>query len=316
MRTIALLALLILGPSQLVFADMIVDFGGQYVTPPSQPMRGNSPLGIANGIDLEGDSAFNDAIGGAVFTTATPLSPTSNYSGKSSTFYGGAILGQINTVGPVSFDEFDIKNQGPHDSPHLHGQGNGDIHDLHAVFLWKQEDFLNGGNPLVFDGNSFVRLKIGSTNTEDMSTAQFRVIVRDDLNKYWLSQAFFTNMGANSVLQWDNSNQGFSASSDGNWASFDPDSIFPGLGPTFTGTDLRFTQVGASYSPKKFSSVTAVGFYLDQDQFHNNLDFHFETFQVNANSVPEPATLVHLSLLGIAVASRFRRKNKSKTNEQ
>jgi hypothetical protein len=306
MRTTALFAILLLSQSHFLMADMIVNFGGEYVSS-DQPLRGN--IGLGTGVDLDGDGA-DDSIGGSVFTTALPFSPSSGYSGVSSTFYGGVILGQQNFNGTVTFNDADVKNQGLQDSPHLHAPGGGHFHDLHAVFLWKQEDFLNGGVPFVFDSNSFVRAHFSSTNSEDIRTAQFRVIVRDDLNNYWLSQTAFTDIKSNTTLLWNNTNQGFSSSSDGNWASFNPDAVFPGL--STAGTDLRFNQNTASFTAKKFSALTAVGFYLDQDTFHNNVDFHFEEFQVNAASVPEPASLVHLSLVALIAASRFRRKAKVK----
>lgn len=306
MRTTALFAFLLLTQSRFLMADMIVNFGGEYVSS-DQPLRGN--IGLGTGVDLDGDGA-DDSIGGSVFTTALPFSPSSGYSGVSSTFYGGAILGHQNVFDASTFKDADIKNQGSNDSPHLHAQGGAHDHDLHAVFLWKQEDFLNGGLPFAFDSNSFVKVDFGSTNTEDIRTAEFRVVLRDDANNYWLSQTAFTDIKSNSTLIWNSTNQGFSSSTDGNWASFNPDSVFPGL--STAGTDLRFNQGTASFTAKKFSSLTAVGFYLDQDVFHNNVDFHFEAFQVNANSVPEPASLVHLSLVALLAASRFRRKAKVK----
>jgi|LakMenE01Jun11ns_1017448.scaffolds.fasta_scaffold9943628_3 hypothetical protein len=310
MRTTFLFALLLLNQSHVLMADMIVDFGGEYVLS-DQPLRGN--VGLGTGVDLDGDGA-DDSIGGSVFTTALPFSPSSGYSGISSTFYGGAILGQQDFTGTVTFGDADVKNQGPNDSPHFHAQGGGHLHDLHAVFLWQQEDFLNGGLPFVFDSNSFVKVNFSSTNSEDIKTAQFRVIVRDDLNNYWLSQTAFTDIKTNTTLLWNSTNQGFSSSTDGHWASYNPDAVLSGS--STAGTDLRFNQSSASFSEKKFSALTAVGFYLDQDTFHNNVDFHFEQFQVNAASVPEPASLVHLSLVAILAASRFRRKSKLKTVKQ
>lgn len=131
------------------------------------------------------------------------------------------------------------------------------------------------------------------------------MLVRDGSNNFWLSQTAFTSPGANQSFTWDSTNQGFSAISDGNWASFDPNAAFSGLG---AGTDLRFDQTG-TFSSQKFSSITAIGIFFEQDTFHNNLDFHFESFRVSA--VPEPTSLMSLTAVALIAATRYRRRSKT-----
>ena len=235
-----------------------------------------------------------------------PFSPTSGYSGTSARFFGGAILTRRDYAGgDTAFDGAEVKNQGPNDSVHLHGSHANHQHNLHAAFLWQQADFLNGGLPITFNGNSFASFTIGSSATENLVGAQVRLLVRDDMDQFWLSKTAFNSPGANQTFTWNSGNQGFSNSSDGDWASFDPTSAFSGLG---AGTDLRFDQLGATFSGMKFSSITGIGFFFEQDNFHNNLDFHWEGFEVNA--VPEPSTAGLLfGASGLFAACLRRRKS-------
>lgn len=311
MRLLALTALLLLSQSQLLRADVIVDFGGQYLT-------GNQPENLA-GIPFQAgnvniDGGFNDAIGGYQFSTTTPLSPSSNYnnSASSAIFYGGAILGEKNVSGPVNFKEAEIsKGNAAYDSVHLHG-GPG-LRDLHAVFLWKQENFRNQGLPIYFDSTSSVYLRLGQAPSVDLVNTEIRLLVQDSESNYWLSEKTFFEPHNNKDFTWTFAS---GATSDGNWASYDPTKIFPGLAstPANEGTDLRFTPGG--FVNKNFSSIQAIGFYADELLFRNNVDFHFEEFVVNAASVPEPASMIQLSLVAMLAAARFRRRAKLKAKEQ
>jgi hypothetical protein len=295
-----LVTLLTLIAPSMLSADIIVKFGGEYVSS-SQPLAGNAF--ISNGIDIDGDSSPDDEIGGRAFSSSLPFSPSSNYSGTSSRFYGGAILGRKDySAGDTAFDEAEIVNQGKSDSVHLHASHTSHLHDLRIVYFWEQADFLSGSGPVTFNADSLASITIGSSSTEGMSGAQIRLIVRDDSNNYWLSETALDSPNANEDFTWDSSNQGFSATSDGNWASYNPNTAFSG---SVAGTDLRFDQSGP-YSDKKFSGVTGVGFFFEQDTFHNNLDFHFHTFEVNA--VPEPGALGVVAMVGLVSAARFRRR--------
>jgi hypothetical protein len=309
MRLIPLIALLSVFQCQSLLADMIVNFGGSYVTS-DQNLRGNDFLGNVN---LDNDSTIDDAIGGWAFTTNTPFSPASNYSGTSATFYGGAIVGEINAL-TTSWTQYRIENSVVNnDSPHLHGSGGGQK-NMHVAFLWKQADFLNSGLPFAFTSSSTVELELGQANAS-LLNAEIRVFLQDNTNKFWLSQETYTNPHNNKSYVWD----GFTATSDGFWAEFDPNKRWvggtPPLGETqfAEGTDLRFTAPTNWGSTKKFSGIKAIGFYVDHgDTFDSNIDFHFERFVVNTDAlstVPEPATMIQLSLAAsIFAAARYRRR--------
>jgi len=305
MRFLALTALLLLSQSQLLLADVIVDFGGSYVTQ-NQDMLGVPFQG--SGVDIDGSNGANDAIGGFRFSTTTTFSPaiSPNYSGTSARFYGGAVVGELATNGPVTFNKAEIK-KGTTDSPHLHG-GSGQ-QDMQAIFLWKKEDFLNGGQSIFFDSNSSVFLNLGQDPTSALQASQIRLLVQDNTANYWLSETIFDQPHANESYTWT-----FGATSDGKWASFDPTRAFSPL--TLSGTDLRFDAGTASFETKNFSSIQAIGFYYDQNAFVSSADFHFEEFVVNAASVPEPASMIQLSLVAMLAAARFRRRAKLKAKER
>ena len=255
MRLLLLFFAVLIGLSERLEADLVVNWHGLYVSS-TQPLAGNAFIG--NGIDYDNDSVFDDEIGGRAFSVANPLSPSSGYSGTSGTFYGGAIVARLDySGGDTMFDKADIKNQGPNDSVHFHAQHGSALHNMHAILFWQQPDFLNGGSPITFNSASFARIAIGSTPTEGMVGSDIRLIVRDNSNNYWLSETAFSSPNANDEFLWNSSNQGFSATSDGRWASYDPTKAFTGFG---AGTDLRFDSSGP-YSDQKFSSITGVGIF-------------------------------------------------------
>lgn len=303
MRVILLLSFFVWAPCQLLYGDTVVSWGGNYVGT-SQPLNGNAFIG--NGVDADGDAANDDEISGRAFDTDinNPFSPISGYSGTSGRFFGGAILTRRDySGGDTAFDEFEVKNQGPNDSVHMHASHANHQHNLRAAFLWQQADFLTGNTPMTFNSSSFATFSIGSSATENLVGAQVRLLVRDSMNNYWLSQTAMTSPGANDSFTWNSGNQGFSNSSDGFWASFDPFASLGGLG---AGTDLRFDQGAATFSDMKFSGITGVGIFFEQDTFHNNLDFHWEGFEVNA--VPEPSSVSLILGVGAAIATCFRRR--------
>lgn len=267
--------------SGTVGGDVVVNWGGNYVSS-SQDFQGINSY-QQSGVDADGDGSDDDSIGGRTFNLNTPMNPTMGYSGTSGKFYGGGITARRDEANAVGFDDFGIQNHGPNDDMHFHLSQSGHFHDAHTVLHWKQEDFLNGDVPYYFDANSSAVLTMGQGSTESMVGAQARLLVQDINGDFWLSQTAFTSpQGAGDSFTWS----GFTATSDGLWATFDPNASFTGGA---AGSDLRFDEANAIFVDKKFSSLQAVGIHFEQDTFHNNLDFHFSGFQLNAKAVPEPA---------------------------
>lgn len=293
---------------------LIVDWGGDYVSS-TQDLQGKNSFSDNTDIDADGDTTADDSIGGRLFDESTAMNPTSGYSGTSGTFYGGAITAHQNSIDTAGFGEFAIQNQGGNDGLHVHLSEHGHSHDMHMVMYWDQADFLGGGNnhTVTFDETSSVSIDIGEGGVENLGGAQVRLLVRDESGDYWLSQSVFDspNSSDNNIFTWD----GFSGISDGNWASYDPTSAFPktpGPGTSSAGSDLRFEQGSALFSEKNFSSITAVGYYFEQDTFHNNIDFHVEGFSVNAAvaGVPEPSSVTLLGVTALSLLGYCRRNRK------
>ena len=254
-------------------ADVVVNWGGDYVAHDDQNLAGNLVLGTISG---------SHGYSGTPFSASTAFSPpiSGDYAGSSARFFGGAILGHENSMSPDAFGDARIKNQGGTDSVQLKATQSGHSHNMHAIFLWRQDDFLTGDNPVSFNAETTASIKLGQASTETLNNASLRLLVRDSQG-YWLSEHSFTGLSNNSTYVWDSINQGFAAGTDGEWAEYDPTSALAGLE---AGTDLHFS--GTGFGDKKFTGVNGIGFLFEQDIFHNNLEFHFESFNVNA--VPEP----------------------------
>ncbi len=281
-----------------VQADLVVNWGGGYVANDAQNLAGNILLG-------------NDGVNGysgTAFSASTPFSPpvSGAYTGSSARFYGGAILVHENDISSGdAFENARIKNQGGNDSVQLKATQSGHNHSMHANFLWNQPDFLTGNNPVTFNASTTASVTLGQSSTETLNNASLRLLVRDLANNYWLSEHFFTGLSNNGTYVWDSSNQGFAASTDGKWAAYDPTKELAMLG---AGTDLHFDLGTATFVDKHFTGVNGIGFLFEQDNFHNNLEFHWENFSVNA--VPEPnGILTFVIALVTGLSRRARRTN-------
>lgn len=296
-------------------AELVVNFGGDYGAGSGIDLQGKNSFGPLSVGNVVGDT-FADSIGGRPFDTMTPLNPaglTPDPGVQSEVFYGGAIT--IHSVEgadatTAQIDEFEMKNgSGGNDEVHMHLSSSGHLHDLRAIFYWKKSDFLNGYdiNPFAFDPSSSVFFDLGPGSAEAIGTAEVRLLVQDG-GSWYLSETAFTNPGgSNKTFTWDNANQGLGGGSgDGNWASYDPTAVFPLTG--VSGTDLRFDQAGASFTSQQFTDIQAIGFLFENDVLHNNMDFHFQGFQVLA-VIPEPSTI--LGIWGLLLGALARRRRRS-----
>lgn len=281
--------MLLAGLCHTAAADVVVNWGGDYVSSTTD-LAGT--WFSQTSIDADGDSLPDDSVVGLQFSDSTPMSPGAPYgtsTGQSATFYGGmTLIGQDHVEVDRGGASLHVQNKDVDDAVNLKLSHGSNLHNLRAAFLWDQADFLNGGNPFTFDAASTVSFTMGAAGSETLNNSEVRLLVRDQ-DGYWLSQTSFFDPSNNQSFTWNAGNQGFGGvGSDGGWAQYNPTSTFPGVG--LSGTDLRFTPP-AIWSPRDFGNITGIGFLFEQDNFHNNLDFAFTSFTVNAASVPEPASL-------------------------
>lgn len=286
---VLILLALIFAASLPARADVVVNWGGEYVTS-TQNLQGITPptaSALETMIDLDGDMNNDDARTGRNFATTYPtaaMQPASGYSGTSGQFFGGASLGQPDTSTPGIWDNFEVQNQGLNDQLHFRMQNTTSVNGHIAVY-WDYRDFLgaSAGVPVQFTTSSSFTMTVHNNNSH-LEDAIGRWLVREG-SQFYLSQQFFSlpisTGSANPSLTFA------SDGSDGSWVQYNP------TGLAIDSNDMGFT-------PQNFSNVTAVGFYVEHDPFvHNSLEFAVSQFTVNAQPVPEPSTLL-LCMLGLA----------------
>lgn len=284
--------MLLAGLCHTAAADVVVQWGGDYVTNVASPAPLTGTWFNQSGVDADGDTASDDSVFGIQFSDSTPMSPNAPYgtlTGQSARFYGGVMISAQNHIeSDATPNDLHVDNKGSNDDVAITLSHGSSLHNLRAAFLWDQADFLNGGSPVTFDSASTVSLQLGAGTTDSFGGSDLRLLVRDQ-DGYWLSETTFLNPGNNQTFVWNAATQGFGGvGSDGGWAQYDPTLTFPSVG--LSGTDLRFTPP-AIWSPRDFGNITGIGFLFEQETFHNNMKFAFQSFTVNAATVPEPASL-------------------------
>ena len=158
-----------------------------------------------------------------------------------------------------------------------------DLGNLHALWVWLQQDFVNGG------ASHSVRFEPGCLLSVDitrywLSMEPGRFVVRDG-DQLYISEFSFTG---------NNNGLGLTHQVDPTatlWATYDP------VGPH----DIDFPEGDASFQAHTFQDVTGVGLYFEQDNWvDERIRLVYDNFRVDA-VVPEPASCLML----VAVAGAF-----------
>jgi len=266
------LALLLSTPAT---AGIIVDWHNDYVSGDQnlQGWNADSETVNLNNIDPL------DSRTGRAFSTTVSMNPTSDYSGTSGTFYGGASAEQMDAIS-AGWDTFVVKNNGSNDHLRFKIQQGTELHTMHLVLYWDKVGFLDGypSASVSLDPTSSFLIHIDNTNSS-MGDGVARWLVRQGDVFYLSEQSFVPNNG-------DHTLTGFTALSNGNWAAYAPS----GLAIDFNGT---------TFTDTKFTNISAVGVYIEHDMPRDNHELSIHQFQVNA--VPEPATVVLLIIGAIAL---------------
>ncbi|WAC18822.1 PEP-CTERM sorting domain-containing protein [Luteolibacter sp. SL250] len=243
-------------------------------------------------VNWGGDYGTGNAFEPNGFTGGEPgqLSPSTNYSGTSSVFYGdarsfigGIYQGTSTTFGMVvnngGLDRIELKGSDAFtpDPPNNTG----------FLLLWKQQDFLNGMNTgeVGFDATSSVRLNI--TTYANQAADSGRLVLRSG-GQYYISSRIYTasgdqttaNLPALSFFAYNPAND-INVNGDGTPASIASGGVIPG--------------------------VTEVGFYFESIGSSNAV--RIQDFEVSLVTVPEPSSMAASASLLAAVCLIRRRRN-------
>jgi hypothetical protein len=315
--------------------------------------RGQNPS-ASNGLDLDGDTQFDDSRLSYFFSMTTAMhSPADGVSVNgtwdryrtdlpSAVFYGGIVTQFINhtptngKVGQanVQGDGADFNFPDPAYPSNIHrGQYPGapqlgseltlfvsdpgwtqqsqdfladqDAAAKHAsLFMWKQEDFINGGDADTVSFEPGNMMAVDVTRHWWDPAQQVRFVVQDT-DGFWISEFFYQATDDESGLPTDSLEVG--PSWRGEVVSIDPTqtqwaAYSPGL------LSLEF-DTATPFAARDFDDITALGVYVATHEYaHRAIGFVMDNFRVDAEVAPEPGSLALLGLAGLLIAGRGRRR--------
>ncbi|RKZ36161.1 MAG: hypothetical protein DRQ49_18365 [Gammaproteobacteria bacterium] len=176
----------------------------------------------------------------------------------------------LNLYGPI-FETFDATE-------------NAEI-NFSAVFLWKKEDFVNGGasaNVITFDKTSKLSVDVARFRE---NVEECRFVVQDG-NQLWISEYAYIVEGSPPAKAELNP-------LDSHWAIYNPSDC-----------DIDFNKEEAVFTKQTFEDVQAVGVYFATDEFaHKRTGLSFDNIQVYATSTPSPEMPIEPNLIGNAIDS-------------
>jgi hypothetical protein len=153
-----------------------------------------------------------------------------------------------------------------------------------AVFLWKKEDFVNGGasaNVITFDNTSKLSVDVARFRA---NVEECRFVVQDG-NQLWISEYAYIVEGSPPATAKLNP-------LDSHWAIYNP-----------SGCDIEFNRE-AVFIKHTFKDVQAVGVYFATYEFaHKKTGLSFDNIQVYATSKPSPEMPIEPNLIGNAIDS-------------
>lgn len=243
-------------------------------------------------VNWGGDYGTGNAFEPNGFTGGQPgqLSPSSNYSGTSSVFYGdarsfigGIYQGTSTTLGMVvnngSLDRIELKGSDAFTPDPQNNTG--------FLLLWKQQDFLNGMHTgeVGFDATSSVRLNI--TTYAGQTADSGRLVLRAG-GQYYISSRIYTATG-------DQTTANVTAL---NFFSYNPAADMNVNGD---GTPAAIASGGV------IPGVTEVGFYFESAGNSNAV--RIQDFEVSLVTVPEPSSMAAFAALFAPACLIRRRRN-------
>ncbi len=239
-----------------------------------------------NDYDVDGDGmATNDTVRAHVFSWSRPLNPDAPFydtSIGSHRFFGGLTIYTANTLSPFGFSEDGMNDyeEGPAYQPRKNWTYFNEVYAvyepyrMYGVWFWTKDDFLNGGAqwPVSLDTNAwFGHLVMRYFQGID----GFRWAVREN-DQCYLSEEIYRYAGdppggAGGKIHTLNPTAT-------RWAPYHP-----------SGYQIDFDASAAVFTPRAFTNVTAVGYYLAKDALISGYVGHkWYTFEAYA-TVHRPA---------------------------
>jgi hypothetical protein len=160
----------------------------------------------------------------------------------------------------------------------LVSSGAGQNNTCKGMFVWKKEDFINGGSStqLGFNPGDALLMNMSVTGDTGAGGRSVRFVV-EQAGQYYVSQAEWSIAAANL-------NFGTNATQT-TWAPISTSDYSIG-----------------TYSALNVTNIQAVGVYFNMVRTGNQAIFNLYDFQVNATAIPEPATLGLLVFSGALIA--------------
>jgi formylglycine-generating enzyme required for sulfatase activity len=247
----------------------IVDFGSKLGT---GFYRGYASKSIPAEVDRDGNGTLeNDTVWAWPFSLEIPLNgPGLDFDtdAKNAVFYGGLTLYALNNPDRKITEGHPNTNHEMRDDLNFMALAQprpDERFEGYATWFWQKQDFINGADryPVSFDDQSFIAVHVsrywGGVNAG-------RWLVRDG-DRFFLSEATFAGENRIFHLDMDPTNPKLDGASNPithhthrlsphttRWAEYRPHPPY----------QIEFNDEKATYTPRAFTNVTAVGFFINR----------------------------------------------------
>lgn len=310
----------------------VVHFRGDYIGVPNPQgnrfYRGliNRPSSIT-GIDVNADGQVtNETILYWEFDIDdNPLSPLGLENGipyvyltdkPSAVFYGGIVARHVNIEysGVPFTGQASLQNEGltritfgPTKRTGYVGSLDDDEFNYEAVYLWRKDGFLNGGDTGTISFDETSRLLV-NMNLVRGNIGEVRFVVRDD-GQFYMSEVLNDPIAPSFVNPPDHRDPLLIdiVPSVTDWALYDP----MALTDPARGYDFGIDNISGVFGAHAFTDIDMLGLYVGRPTFGTDRIFYkFDEFRIDASvlAIPSPETLPVLVLLAAAIyGARWRR---------
>ncbi|MDF3128049.1 PEP-CTERM sorting domain-containing protein [Kiritimatiellaeota bacterium B1221] len=201
-------------------------------------------------------------------------------------FYGGYSYSAAGGTSVVIGDPQLRESVGGHYS---FSGASGAAHSMHVLYMWKQDQFLNGRDvgTVQFDADSTMSIEIGEWR--DAPDARF--VVREG-TQYYISEAVHSAQNSTFSLMDFNNNSTVGY----RWGLYTP-----------TATDFNIPDVLPTFLAVDFQNITEVGFVIEGGRNNYHGSHNFTDFEVTV--IPEPSSVFLLGITALISVVTFRRKD-------